>query len=465
MSGVTRVSWVRTCLYAIGLYAIGLLGVAAVCAAPSAEPKPASTTRAAQLEDLRVFRSDYLAKDMAFSPAARKLAEAGVDRMEKLTGTLSPLEFQLSLAQISALADNAHSGARFVNPTSRLPLRLLWFPDALVIARATGPAADLAGARVLKIEGRAPLALFENAKVLLGGSEAGRQHWLNQWIESDGVLHALGLAAAPHAVRFKLQLADGRTVERTVPMLPVSESSPTGALERLWSPEPLAAERDWRTALRTDSLPLYLRDANKFFRAIPLPSLQALYVQFRSNEDEEGFPIAAFLDDVRRQIAESAPTNLIVDLRFDVGGNILTTLDFTRKLPESVRGRTYLLVGPYTFSAGIISAAAIKKHGTRVTVVGDEIGDRLHFWSEGDNAKLPNSQYSFRYTNGQFNLLDGCTGEPGCMDDQYHVDVNFASLTAELHAPLTAAAYFAGRDPAMEAITADIANRKSVDKP
>jgi hypothetical protein len=107
-------------------------------------------------------------------------------------------------------------------------------------------------------------------------------------------------------------------------------------------------------------------------------------------------------------------------LRCDIGGNLLTTLDFMRRLAGSVNGHTFLLVGPYTFSAGIISAAAIKKEGgDRVTVVGDQIGDRLHFRSEGATTDLPQSHCSFRYTDGQFNLKDGCTGEPACMDDRY----------------------------------------------
>jgi hypothetical protein len=243
-------------------------------------------------------------------------------------------------------------------------------------------------------------------------------------------------------------------------MVPVADLSPTAAGERLWSPEPVKEEKGWNAALGGDHLPLYLRDADAPFRMAPLPDLQALYIQFRWNQDEEGFPIAKFLDDVRARIADSHPTNLVVDLRFDIGGNLLTTLDFTRKLAASVDGRTYLLVGPYTFSAGIISAAAIRKHGgERVTVVGDELGDRLHFWSEGALITLPNSHYAFRYTNGQFNLKEGCSGEPACMDDLYPIDVNFASLVPELCAPLNAADYFAGRDPALDAVAAEVARR------
>jgi hypothetical protein len=419
-------------------------------------------SRAAELQDLRVVRTQYLPKEQAFAPATRAQAEALLDKMQRQAGAMTAAQFAVGLAEVGALTDNAHSGLRLrdprVKPVARLPLHFLWLSDALIVARATGAASDLAGARVLKIEGRSPEALFQGSKVLLGGNDAGRKIWLDEWIESAGVLHALGLAKSPDGLSMTLGLPDGRVIDRVVAMAPVSAMPPAAEVERLWSPEPIAGEHDWATALGADGLPLYLRDANRPFRVISLPDTNALYVQFRSNEDEDGFPIAPFLDEVKARIAALHPLHLILDLRFDIGGNLLTTLEFMRHVAASVKGRTFLLVGPYTFSAGIISAAAVKKGGgDRVTVVGDGIGDRFHFWSEGTRITLPRSHFTFRYTDGQFNLKDGCTGEPGCMDDLYHIDVNFVSLVPDIRAPLTFAAYFAGRDPALEAIAHELA--------
>jgi hypothetical protein len=420
--------------------------------------------RAAQLADIKVVRTQYLPKEMAYSPATRALAEAQLDKLERQAGSLSPAQFLVGLAQAGALTDNAHSGLRVSDPQAsfkaRLPVRLLWFPDQLIVARAYGMAADLAGARVIKIEGRSPEALYEASKVLLGGSDAGRKHWLNQWIESAGVLHALGVAKSPDRLSLTVQLLNGTTVERTLPMLPIADTPPTAESVRLWSPEHVTGEHGWSSALGPAELPLYLRDADRPFRSVDLPELHTLYLQFRWNQDDEGFPIAKFLESVQKQIDDTHPTHLVMDLRFDVGGNILTTLDFMRHIAASVRGRTFLLVGPYTFSAGIVSAAAVKKHGAeRVTVIGDVLGDRLNFWSEGNSFELPHSHYTFRYTDGQFNLLHGCTAEPRCMDDLYPVNVNGASLVPEIHTPLTSVDYFARRDPAMEAVAAALTER------
>ena len=189
---------------------------------------------------------------------------------------------------------------------------------------------------------------------------------------------------------------------------------------------------------------------------IDLPTLNARYIQFRSNEGDDGYPIAPFLAEVERVQKADKRDNLIVDLRFDIGGNISTTVAFMRGLPEAAGKRVYLLVGHYTYSAGIISAAAVKKAGgDKVIVVGDEMGDRTHFWSEGDNVVLPNSGFAMRFTNGQWDLDHGCADKPGCMDS--FLNVNFVNLTPAISAPLTLAAYLAGRDPAMEAISKALA--------
>jgi hypothetical protein len=440
--------------------AIPALAMSAETSAPAGKAK----LRQQQREDVMFVRTQYLPKEMAYTPATRALAQLQLQHLEREAGSLSPAQFMVALKQVGALADNAHSGLRIPaaldSSGARLPLHLLWLSDALIVARATQSASDLAGARVLRIEGRSPASMFEGAKVLLGGNEAGRKHWINDLIERAGVLHALGLAKSPDAIAFTLQLPDGRIVERTLAMQPAASLGVSADVARLWSPEPVADERGWTSALTTDALPQYLREADRPFRTVAMTPLHALYVQLRSNEDENGISIKKFVDEVRTQIAAAPVENLIVDLRFDVGGNLTTTLDFMRQLPTLATTRTYLLVGPYTFSAGIISAAAISKHaGGRVTIVGEPIGDRLHFWSEGARIELPHSHLAFRYTDGQFNLADGCTAEPACMDDRYSIDVNGAPLDPDLPAPLNAAAYFAKRDPALEAVGKDIAER------
>jgi hypothetical protein len=436
------------------------LAAALICLGGRTLAAPAPQSAEAQRQDIELVRSDYVTKEMAYTPQTRRSALEALDKLEARAGDLTPAGLLVGLAQVAGLADNAHSGIHYHSPKAlpvlRLPLRFLWFSDGLYVARASGAAQDLAGAQVLRVEGRTPDELYERVKGLMGGKAVDRRKRLTEPMESEGVLQALGLAERADALTLTVRLASGKVATRRVAMTPQATQGPTAEFERLWSPEPVPKETGWRAGLTTADLPLYLTDADRPFRTVALPERQAIYVQFRSNEDEDGYPIAPFLETAGKELAAARPQNLIVDLRFDIGGNLLTTLDFMRRLPTLASRRVYLLVGPYTFSAGIISAEVVKQAGgAKVVVVGDELGDRPQFWSEGNVVRLPNSGLAMRYTDGQFDLEHGCAGKPGCMD--HYVDVHGVSLKPDSETPLTAKTWLAKRDPALDAVLARIA--------
>ncbi len=122
-----------------------------------------------------------------------------------------------------------------------------------------------------------------------------------------------------------------------------------------------------------------------------------------------------------------------------------------RTIAERVPGRTFVIIGPYTFSAGIASLAALAHDGgARVTIVGEPVGDRSHWWSERETFCLPYSMACLNRQVGKWDVVNGCAGQRYCYGDQF--DLRVTSLQPGLPAPLTVADWRAGRDPAMEAI-------------
>jgi hypothetical protein len=145
----------------------------------------------------------------------------------------------------------------------------------------------------------------------------------------------------------------------------------------------------------------------------------------------------------------------VLDLGFDFGGDIHQTRELAREMVKAVPGRIFVLTGPYTFSAGIVFAAAVKHDaGDRATIVGEPVGDRLRFWSEGKHACMPKSGYCFQVSNGLWDLTRGCAKEYGCYGDR--LDARVDSLEPDIPAPLTSRDWLSGRDPAMEAVAAAI---------
>jgi hypothetical protein len=434
-----------------------LAGTAAVCATPL--PR-----RAQQLEDLEFARTAYVERSAAFSPSGREAARKLIRKLERRAGSLSDEEFMVSVMRIAALARNGHDSVDFGDdawlPPKRAPLRLLWFSDALVIARAGPENSGLLGARVDEIEGLAPAELLRRLEVLSGGIEPYRR-WNVTWYIENGLLHALGLARSSDRLRVVLRLANGTRVDRTIDFVPRA-SMPRGIHPpRLWSAAPYAEElpHSWRAATDPARDPLYLQEPELLYRMAPLAAADALYVQFRANDDE-AHAINDFVTAVEQRVESDRPTNLVLDLRFDTGGNCDLTRDLMRWLPGHVAGRIFVLTGPYTFSAGIVSAAAIRHDGgERVAIVGEVVGDSLRWWSEGKPQCMPNSHLCLRPASGLWDLVKGCAGEDGCYGDKY--DANVGSLNPDFAAPLTAAAWLAGRDPGLDAIMSELARKRT----
>ena len=416
--------------------------------------------RDAQFEDLETARTDYVLRSNALSPLARQQALELIASLESRAGKLTDAEFLIGISRLVALADNGHDsfdeGGTAWMPNKSLPFRMIWFPDGMVIARTAPERSDLVGALVLSVEGVTPDELFHRLRMIVGGTDTYRT-WDAMWMVGAGdILYQLGLAKSDQSLRVKLRLADGRTMEQSIPL--VKGAAPSGMHpRRIWTPELTAeeTERGWKVAVDASHTPLYLQEPDQIFRIKPLPELNAVYVQFRANLDYEGHRIRPFVDSVRSWIETHHPRHLIYDLRFDTGGDITITRDLIRSIPAKVPGRIYALIGRFTFSAGIVSAAALKHDGGgRVTLVGENVGDRLRWWSEGKPYHLVHADLWLHPSTGLWDLSKGCKGEANCYGDQ--LDATVDSLDPEICAPLTAKAWLAGRDPGMEAILKDL---------
>jgi hypothetical protein len=373
-------------------------------------------------------------------------------------------QFLLSVLRIAAFADNGHDTESDEGdawwPTARLPVRMLWFPDAWVIARADSANVDLLGARVLSIDNRPPAEVFRGLRELCGGVDAYRRWNLEPIVENEGLLHAAGLARHADRLSLELRLVDGRRIHRTLKFIPKTKLPAGQIAERVWSPAPWPgeAEKGWH-AFDRKATPLYLQDGARLFRVVRIPELQALFIQMRVHFDMNGETVADFRHKVDEEIDEYHPRHLIVDLRFDTGGDTDATRDWQRALPARIPGRVYVLVGRYTFSAGIVAAAAFKHDAPQqVRLVGEAVGDRLRWWSEGHNVCMPDSHYCLHLTTGLWDLVHGCAERPECYGDKYEARV--MDLLPDLDAPLTLTSWVSGRDPGMEAIERDLGSSR-----
>lgn len=407
--------------------------------------------------DLATFRQEFFARDRSYGTAQRAEATARLEQLERQLATISTAHLELELTRIVALADNGHTNAvaalrsrRF----PRIPVRFVPFGDQFHVLRARADHADLLGARLVAIDGRSVADVRRVAHSLWGGTPAYRDRFVSFAFESPDQLRFLGLAKAPDVATYRFELRNGRTVDRMISAEPPDPAREFWGTGRWLYPQPLDADGSaWRMLGTGAETPWALQDAAQPFRLRTAPELDAIVIELRANRDVRGQPIAAFLARATAEIRTRAPRNVVLDMRANGGGDLNTTRDFVQSLPTLVSGRIFVLTSPWTFSAAISSVGYLKQAGgSRVTIVGEMAGDRLEFWAEGREVRLPHSGLTVGYSTERHDYKDGCRAYRDCHGSVVRHAISVASLVPDILAPWTIDAYMAGRDPGMEAI-------------
>jgi hypothetical protein len=426
---------------------IPLLLASLALAAPAARAAPGPA-------DVAAMRT-YVERNRAYAPAARAEALRRIDLLPGLAAT--PVRFELEVAHIAALADNGHSvllPPQWPSRYRRSPVHLGLFADGLYVVSAPAERRQLVGRRVLRINGRDWREIRIAYARYQGGLPVFRDQFVTLFMEVPALLTAAGFGSDPDRLALTLA-APGQpeTVTVQAVLAPYrDEAAFTGE-------SPLI---EGARLLPPASVPLYLQDPEPLFRLAFPPELDGAWIQLKAIR---GLGIQQFFEQTLVELRRRRPHNIVVDLRFNMGGDLNIARDFMQALPGIASGRIYAITSGRTFSAAISSLGYLKQAaGDRLTIVGEPIGDRLEFWAEGDIMALPGLGALVLYASERHNYMTGCP-EPDCHAGIREHPIRVRSLQPDLPISLTWADFHAGRDPAMTAILQDIARRRQAPPP
>jgi hypothetical protein len=416
-------------------------------------PAPDSALEA-QRQDLDYF-AKVLALDRAFSPLTRAAAEARVRELQSLPEALPPPKLQVALMQVTALADNGHTrlSATADRGTLILPLRVTAFANGYYVMRATAPYRELLGGRVDRIDGHAVDEIVSQLETLRGGVSGFRRQNAAQFMVVQDLLYGLGIATDPKISTWTVTLPGGLMVTRRLDAYPLQAGQDLPEGDRWLYPDSgTAIEPDW-IAYRPQSgeLPETWRDFADPFRHFPAAGSCAQVVRLRTIADTDGRKVASFLRETETALRAKPPCAVIVDLRGDGGGDYTNAWHFAHALPRLVapNGHIYILTDSLTFSAAITTAAFIKDAGDdRVSIIGEPVGDRLSFFSEGGKACLPNLKVCLFYQTGKHDYAEACNDWHKCYWLNWFYPVRVESLQPDLVVPLKFEDWNAGHDEA-----------------
>jgi hypothetical protein len=211
------------------------------------------------------------------------------------------------------------------------------------------------------------------------------------------------------------------------------------------TPADWSAWRNWAGAYgialprRDDTLYLTNPDAVLWWRT--LPESHTVYVRYQTvtylDPDD--------IDAIAAAAADPATTRIVLDMRQNGGGDNHTFAALLRLMQQAAAdrpGALYVLADRLTFSAAANLATQIEQT-TDAQFAGEAPGGGLNFWDDVKWVELrnypmdPRVGVSTRYW--QFAAAD----DPRL------------TIEPDISVPVTAADYFAGRDPALEAVLAN----------
>lgn len=424
---------------------------------------PAAVTPLSLKQDLSMFKQVVIDNESHMTEKQQQEFES-ILRQAPSVDNLDTLS--LVTSQALAVFDNAHT--TLLKPKMRrLPVRFHWLSDGLIVVKSTPEYAFLLGQRVVNIGGKTPHNMLSDIPLVVGGGTQSWQRYRSEYFFSvPSALSLFGADVVDYSVSLQLESPDGEITTHT---LNASDSVMPG--DPFWDfkdsfPDDTSFNtQGWNTVLRnTDPLPLYLKDTNQLHAIHRIPDSQALYLRMNASFDGTELSIRELIERAMKEISKGDINNIVVDFRYNRGGNYTKVLPFVKAISAlaSDNRQLYLVVGPNTFSAGIIASTQFKHFvPDNLIVVGSEMGDTLRFKAEGYYPTLPYSGITLYLTKGWTDLENGCGWFDDCWPpNKFLLD---AVGTFEIDIPVENNwdAYLAGRDLVLEAIESDIRHKSN----
>ena len=299
-------------------------------------------------------------------------------------------EVMVGLARLVASFEYGHTVLGYWEekiPIHELPIVLYQYDDGIYIQGVHRDYAEVAGARLLEIEGMPVERVLELIRPVIPAEN-------EMFVKAYGI-HYLTFPEFLHAQKIlsenKLDITltlekDGEIRRKTI------SAVPTERFPRRYGM--VVPGEDWVESRDTAVSPLYLKELDRISYYEYLPEEKVLYVRQSQIMDDEQADIPTFFKEVFEFIEQNDVDKLILDLRLNGGGNnyknkpIVTGVIRTQKINKI--GKFMVIIGRRTFSACQNLVNELSSY-TNVVFVGEPTSENINFYGDNRPVTLPNS--------------------------------------------------------------------------
>jgi hypothetical protein len=347
-----------------------------------------------------------------------------VARLHESIPSLEDHEIIVEMYVLVAMLQDGHTqiqgGRQFLS--GQYPFRMQVFSDGIFVRSAPRALKGTIGTRLLSLgEVDVEEAFARVASATPHDNDMTLKNWAPFNMTSPDVLHAQNITTDRDRARFVFADRSGR--ELILDLAPLSFEDPI----------------DWIDASAGVKQPLYLQHLKENYWHQYLEDSQTLFVQYNRVQDAPGESIAEFFARISQRMPELPIKSIVLDVRFNSGGNNLLNapvVEWVKSSMQGVNGQFYVIIGRGVFSAAQTLVTRLELT-TDVILVGEPTGSSPNHYGDAVKVQLPNSDLTLAVSSLYHNDAPG---------------IERTTIEPQIMAPLTSKDYFSGRDPSLEAI-------------
>ena len=347
-----------------------------------------------------------------FNTVSKEECEEEYKRLSSNIDGISYTDYYFVLSSFLALSNDSHTSLEAGDIYSYFmyyPLQLNYVGDKVYVVSGLSDYKDYMGKEVTAINGVNIKVIEEIVSLVVPhDNTVYLKLWLNNQLNNTSFLSFINVADSDKAP-VTLTFSDGKNVSL----------SPTLSQE---------IDRDEIISAFSSYSPYIYQG---YYRAMEIRD-DVLLISYNTCSDNPSYPMKNFTSDLKKVLSKKKYSKIIVDLRYNGGGNS-AVLNPVIKLLKKEKCSKYALIGENTFSSAILNALSLKDDAD-FTLVGTPTGGSINHYGELKSFTLPETGWEVYYSSKYFKLSKKYEG----------------SIIPDVYIEKDAESYFSGIDKEVE---------------
>lgn len=357
-------------------------------------------------EDIEFLRTELPAKHINFFAINTKKAwNDGLDRIKQNMQGKDDVTIVLEIDRLITSFGDSHTGlgwSMLLDKKKMLPAKFYWFSDGIYITQTTKSNEVILGKKIIDINDVPVEQVSKNLSSLTSlDNNALMMSRAPKLLPMIQVLQYLEIVKGNDVV---LTIEDtlGKRVDHKIILMEGKDD--IVKIKPATIPFAWSNERMWFVEKYFPEDSTYFIQYNKCWS-------KELEDQYNNGKNSEALPsFRDFEEKVFKNIEANPIRKLIVDLRFNSGGNSKQGTDFIHRIEANKKvnrkGVLYVITGRQTYSSAVINATDFKNF-TAATFVGEETSGKPNHFGEVKDFELPSSHIKVVYSTRYFEKEKG----------------------------------------------------------